>query len=81
MSILEWDTHCIEKSYLSSLAVSSAQKEGGEAMWVDVERSYDKDWMTKCGIDQSKILVAQLVILSSSSKQFEFSTMLTNSTL
>ena len=49
----------VGKSYLSSLAVSSAQKEGGEAMWVDVERSYDKDWMAKCGVDQSKILVAQ----------------------
>jgi len=49
----------VGKSYLASLVVSSAQKEGGEAMWVDVERSYDKDWMAKCGVDQSKILVAQ----------------------
>ena len=49
----------VGKSYLSSLAVSSAQKEGGEAMWIDAERSYDKDWMTKCGVDQSKIIISQ----------------------
>ena len=49
----------VGKSYLSSLAVSRTQQDGGTAMWVDTEMSYDKDWMSRCGVDQSKILVAQ----------------------
>ena len=49
----------VGKSYLSSLVVSKAQQSGGSAMWVDTERSYDKDWMAKCGVDQSNIIVSQ----------------------
>ena len=49
----------VGKSYLASQIVVNAQKMGGSAVWVDTELSYDKDWMTTCGIDDQKILVSQ----------------------
>tara|TARA_R110000824_G_scaffold143310_1_gene310936 strand:+ start:2150 stop:3091 length:942 start_codon:yes stop_codon:yes gene_type:complete len=49
----------VGKSYLASQIVVNAQKMGGKAVWVDTELSYDKDWMTTCGVDSQKILVSQ----------------------
>ena len=49
----------VGKSYLASQIVVNAQKMGGKAVWGDTEVSYDKDWMTTCGIDSQKILVSQ----------------------
>jgi len=49
----------VGKSYLASQIVVNAQKMGGSAVWVDTELSYDKDWMTACGVDSQKILVSQ----------------------
>ena len=49
----------VGKSYLASQIVANAQKIGGKAVWVDTELSYDKDWMERCGVDNSKILVSQ----------------------
>ena len=49
----------VGKSYLASQVVSNVQKEGGTAAWIDTELSWDSNWMTKCGIDTSKVLVAQ----------------------
>jgi recombination protein RecA len=49
----------VGKSYLASQIVANAQKMGGKAVWVDTELSYDKDWMGRCGVDNTKILVSQ----------------------
>ena len=49
----------VGKSYLASQIVVNAQKMGGKAVWVDTELSYDKDWMTTCGVDPEKILISQ----------------------
>tara|TARA_R110000824_G_scaffold135676_3_gene299053 strand:- start:3109 stop:4050 length:942 start_codon:yes stop_codon:yes gene_type:complete len=49
----------VGKSYLASQIVVNAQKMGGKAVWVDTELSYDKDWMTTCGVDPQKILISQ----------------------
>ena len=49
----------VGKSYLASQIVVNAQKMGGKAVWVDTELSYDKDWMTTCGVDSKKILISQ----------------------
>ena len=49
----------VGKSYLASQIVVNAQKMGGSAVWVDTELSYDKDWMTTCGVDPQKILISQ----------------------
>lgn len=47
------------KSYLTSQAVVSVQKNGGTAAWIDTEISWDPEWMAKCGIDTDNILLAQ----------------------
>ena len=49
----------VGKSYLASQVVVNAQKEGGLAAWIDTELSWDSDWMAKCGVDTSSILVSQ----------------------
>ena len=49
----------VGKSYLASQVVVNAQKEGGLAAWIDSELSWDSDWMAKCGVDTSSILVSQ----------------------
>ena len=49
----------VGKSYLASQIVANAQKICGKSVWVDTELSYDKDWMERCGVDNSKILVSQ----------------------
>ena len=49
----------VGKSYLASQIVANAQKIGGKAVGGDTELSYDKDWMERCGVDNSKILVSQ----------------------
>ena len=49
----------VGKSYLASQVVANAQKEGGTTAWIDTELSWDSEWVTKCGIDASKVLVAQ----------------------
>ena len=49
----------VGKSYLASQVVVNAQKEGGLAAWIATELSWDSDWMAKCGVDTSSILVSQ----------------------
>ena len=49
----------VGKSYLASQVVVNAQKEGGLAAWIDTELSWESDWMAKCGVDTSSILVSQ----------------------
>ena len=49
----------VGKSYLSSQIVAQVQKQGGRAAWIDTELSWDSDWMNKCGIDASKVVVGQ----------------------
>ena len=49
----------VGKSYLSSQIVAQVQKQGGRAAWIDTELSWDADWMSKCGIDASKVVVGQ----------------------
>ena len=58
MTLLYGPTN-VGKSYLASQIVVNAQKMGGKAVWVDTELSYDKDWMTTCGVDSKKILISQ----------------------
>jgi len=47
------------KTYLASQAVVNVQKSGGTAVWLDSEMSWDKEWMSKCGVDTDNILLAQ----------------------
>ena len=49
----------VGKSYLASQIVMNAQKLGGLTAWIDTELSWDSEWMEKCGLDTSKILVSQ----------------------
>ena len=49
----------VGKSYLASQVVVNAQKQDGIAAWIDTELSWDSEWMQKCGIDTSKIVVSQ----------------------
>ena len=49
----------VGKSYLASQIVANSQKEGGLAAWVDTELSWDAEWMAKCGVDTSKVIVSQ----------------------
>ena len=47
------------KSYLASQSVVSVQRSDGLAGWIDVELSWDAEWMEHCGVDVDKVLVAQ----------------------
>ena len=51
----------VGKSYLASQVIVKAQQQGEITAWIDTELSWDAVWMDKCGIDTSKILVAQPV--------------------
>ena len=58
MTILYGPTNVV-KSYLASQVVANVQKEGGIAAWIDTELSWDAEWVSKCGIDCSNVMVAQ----------------------
>ena len=58
MTILYGPTN-VGKSYLASQIVAQAQRSGGVGAWIDTELSWDSEWMQKCGIDTSKIVVSQ----------------------
>jgi len=49
----------VGKSYLASQICANVLKAGGTAAWVDTELSWDANWMERCGVDISKILVSQ----------------------
>ena len=49
----------VGKSYLASQICANVLKSGGQAAWIDTELSWDSDWMARCGVDTSKILVGQ----------------------
>jgi len=49
----------VGKTFLASQIVVQAQKDGGKAVWFDLEMSWDPKWMEKCGIDLDNILVSQ----------------------
>jgi len=58
MTILYGPTN-VGKSYLASQVVANAQRNGGTTAWIDTELSWDSAWVEKCGIDSSKVMVAQ----------------------
>jgi len=58
MTLLYGPTN-VDKSYLASQIVANAQASGGSAGWIDTELSWDAEWMSKCGVDTDKIVVAQ----------------------
>ena len=58
MTILYGPTN-VGKSYLASQIVAQAQRSGGVGAWIDTELSWDSEWMAKCGVDTSQILVSQ----------------------
>ena len=58
MTILYGPTN-VGKSYLASQVVANAQKNGGTTAWIDTELSWDSAWVERCGIDASKVMVAQ----------------------
>ena len=49
----------VGKSYLASQICANVLKSGGQAAWIDTELSWDSEWMARCGVDTSKILVGQ----------------------
>ena len=58
MTLLYGPTN-VGKSYLASQIVTNAQSTGGSAGWIDTELSWDSVWMGKCGVDTTRIAVAQ----------------------
>jgi len=58
MTLLYGPTN-VGKSYLASQIVANAQATGGTAGWIDTELSWDASWMSKCGINTDRIVVAQ----------------------
>ena len=58
MTILYGPTN-VGKSYLASQIVAQAQQAGGIGAWIDTELSWDSEWMAKCGVDISQVLVSQ----------------------
>ena len=58
MTIMYGPTN-VGKSYLASQVVANTQKAGGIAAWIDTELSWDSDWVERCGIDASSVLVSQ----------------------
>ena len=49
----------VGKSYLASQICANVLKSGGQAAWIDTELSWDVDWMARCGVDTTKIIVGQ----------------------
>ena len=49
----------VGKSYLASQICANVLNAGGKAAWIDTELSWDSDWMARCGIDTTKIIVGQ----------------------
>jgi recombination protein RecA len=49
----------VGKSYLASQICVNVLKSGGQAAWIDTELSWDSDWMARCGVDTTKIIVGQ----------------------
>ena len=49
----------VGKSYLASQICVNVLNDGGKAAWIDTELSWDSEWMKKCGVDTSEILVGQ----------------------
>ena len=45
------------KSYVASQLCKTVQEEGGVAVWVDLEKSWDSDWMTKSGLKTKEMVV------------------------
>jgi len=49
----------VGKSYLALQVVSNAQKEGGTAVWIDTELSWDANWAERCGVDTKSVSVSE----------------------
>ncbi|MEK6860816.1 MAG: AAA family ATPase [Nanoarchaeota archaeon] len=49
----------VGKSYLASQIARNVQKNNGLVAWLDTEISWDSNWMEKCGLDTSKVLLSQ----------------------
>jgi recombination protein RecA len=47
------------KSVIAQRLVADAQAKGLDAFWFDVERSFDKEWATKLGVDVGKLGMSQ----------------------
>ena len=45
------------KSYVASQLCKTVQEDGGVAVWIDLEKSWDSDWMTKSGLNTKEMLV------------------------
>lgn len=50
------------KSLIASLAVASAQRDGGECVYVDAEGSFDPAFAQKLGVDTDKLVIVQMGI-------------------
>jgi len=54
-----YGAYSVGKSFLASQLVANVLKDGGTAVWVDTEQSFDPIWNRKNGVDTSKIIVLQ----------------------
>ena len=52
----------VGKSFLASQLVANVLKDGGSAVWIDTEQSFDPSWNEKNGVDTSKLIVLQPII-------------------
>ena len=58
MTLLTGQPSC-GKSYIATQACAQVQRAGGTVGRIDAELSWDKDWIAQCGLDPSKVMVAQ----------------------
>jgi recombination protein RecA len=54
-----WGNKSSTKTTLSYLIISQAQKRGKTCLYIDLERSFDKIYAEKMGVDLNRLLVAQ----------------------
>ena len=52
----------VGKSFLASQLVAKVINDGGSAVWVDTEQSFDPTWNEKNGVDISKLIVLQPIL-------------------
>jgi len=53
-----WGNKSSVKSTLAYLTIAQAQKKGIQALYIDLEQSFDKEWARKMGINLKSLLIA-----------------------
>jgi recombination protein RecA len=54
-----WGNKSAGKTSMLLQTIAEAQKRGEVCAWVDAEGSYDPDWASRLGVDNSKLLISE----------------------